>query len=137
MSAGDNPQFVRKCPKSEPGRLAANSQKRAIRGPFCEDRGQFIRARDCVAGAGGFEPRPKLSANPLIYCAICTPHPILVYSCVIQIASLKISRVSRRSSDRFKPERLVGDTAYGAAPMLNWLVEEKGIAPSLCSITYR
>jgi transposase len=29
------------------------------------------------------------------------------------------------------PERLVGDTAYGAAPMLNWLVEEKGIAPHI------
>ena len=36
-----------------------------------------------------------------------------------------------RTEERFglKPERLVGDTAYGAAPMLNWLVEEKGIAP--------
>jgi hypothetical protein len=38
-----------------------------------------------------------------------------------------------RTEERFglKPERLVGDTAYGAAPMLNWLVEEKGIAPDL------
>jgi hypothetical protein len=35
-----------------------------------------------------------------------------------------------RTEERFglKPERLVADTAYGAAPMLNWLVEEKGIA---------
>jgi len=35
-----------------------------------------------------------------------------------------------RTEERFglKPTRLVGDTAYGAAPMLNWLVEEKGIA---------
>ena len=30
-----------------------------------------------------------------------------------------------------KPERLVGDTAYGAAPMLNWLVEKKGISPHI------
>src|SRR5260370_23379936 len=30
-----------------------------------------------------------------------------------------------------KPERLVADTAYGAAPMLNWLVETKGIAPHI------
>ena len=32
-----------------------------------------------------------------------------------------------RTEQRFglKPERLVGDTAYGAAPMLNWLVEDK------------
>jgi transposase len=38
-----------------------------------------------------------------------------------------------RTEQRFglKPERLVGDTAYGAAPMLNWLVEEKGIAPHI------
>jgi hypothetical protein len=30
-----------------------------------------------------------------------------------------------------KPERLVGDTAYGAAPMLNSLVEAEGIAPHI------
>ena len=38
-----------------------------------------------------------------------------------------------RTEERFglKPERLVGDTAYGAAPMLNWLVEEKSIAPHI------
>jgi hypothetical protein len=38
-----------------------------------------------------------------------------------------------RTEERFglKPERLVGDTAYGAAPMLNWLVEEKDIAPHI------
>ena len=38
-----------------------------------------------------------------------------------------------RTEERFglKPERLVGDAAYGAAPMLNWLVEEKGIAPHI------
>jgi hypothetical protein len=35
-----------------------------------------------------------------------------------------------RTEERFglKPERLAADTAYGAAPMLNWLVEEKGRA---------
>src|SRR4051795_3007074 len=38
-----------------------------------------------------------------------------------------------RTEQRFglKPERLAGDTAYGAAAMLNWLVEEKGIAPHI------
>jgi len=38
-----------------------------------------------------------------------------------------------RTEERFglKPERLAADTAYGAAPMLNWLVEEKGIAPHI------
>ena len=38
-----------------------------------------------------------------------------------------------RTEERFglKPERLAADTAYGAAPMLNWLVEKKGIAPHI------
>jgi transposase len=30
-----------------------------------------------------------------------------------------------------KPQRLAGDTAYGAAPMLNWLIEEKQITPHI------
>lgn len=36
-----------------------------------------------------------------------------------------------RVEERFglKPRRLVGDTAYGTAPMLSWMVEEKKIAP--------
>src|SRR5213595_2756422 len=36
-----------------------------------------------------------------------------------------------RTEERFglKPQRLAADSAYGAAPMLNWLVEEKQIAP--------
>ena len=38
-----------------------------------------------------------------------------------------------RTEERFglRPERLAGDTAYGAASMLNWLVEEKQIAPHI------
>src|SRR5438270_7958150 len=38
-----------------------------------------------------------------------------------------------RTEGRFdiKPKLLAADTAYGAAPMLNWLVEEKGIAPHI------
>lgn len=38
-----------------------------------------------------------------------------------------IARVERRFG--MKPHRLVGDTAYGTAPMLAWMVEDKGIAP--------
>ncbi|MNJ01632.1 hypothetical protein D3C73_1613200 [compost metagenome] len=30
-----------------------------------------------------------------------------------------------------KPERLIGDTAYGSAPMLAWMVEEKDIEPHM------
>lgn len=37
----------------------------------------------------------------------------------------------QRVQERFdiKPNRLVGDTAYGSAPMLHWIVNEKGIEP--------
>ena len=36
-----------------------------------------------------------------------------------------------RVEDRFgiKPKRLIGDTAYGTAAMLNWIVETKQIEP--------
>jgi transposase len=38
-----------------------------------------------------------------------------------------------RTMDRFGlyPERLIADTAYGTAPMLGWLVEERGIEPHI------
>jgi transposase len=40
-----------------------------------------------------------------------------------------IERVERRFD--LKPKRLVGDTAYGAAPMLNWIVNDKQIEPHI------
>ena len=38
-----------------------------------------------------------------------------------------------RTMDRFGlyPERLIADSAYGSAPMLGWLVEERGIEPHI------
>jgi transposase len=38
-----------------------------------------------------------------------------------------------RTEERFglKPQRLAADTAYGSAPMLNWLVEDKQITPHI------
>jgi hypothetical protein len=41
-----------------------------------------------------------------------------------------------RTADRFGlyPERLAGDTAYGSAEMLNWLVEDRHIAPHITVI---
>ncbi len=38
-----------------------------------------------------------------------------------------IDRVEQRLG--LKPQRLVGDTAYGTAPLLGWMVEDKHIAP--------
>src|SRR5262249_49042858 len=39
----------------------------------------------------------------------------------------------RRTEERFglKPERLAADTAYGSAATLNWMVNEKRIAPHI------
>jgi transposase len=38
-----------------------------------------------------------------------------------------IDRVEKRH--HIKPQRLIGDTAYGTGPMLEWIVEGKGIEP--------
>jgi transposase len=48
-----------------------------------------------------------------------------------------IERVEKRFA--LKPQRLIGDMAYGAAPFLNWLVEEKQIEPHVpvCDKTQR
>ena len=44
-----------------------------------------------------------------------------------QASKAMLDRVEARFD--LKPKRLIGDTAYGTAPMLSWLVEEKDIAP--------
>src|SRR4029077_6220000 len=38
-----------------------------------------------------------------------------------------VDRVEQRFA--LTPERLIGDTAYGSAPMLAWMGEDKGIEP--------
>lgn len=45
----------------------------------------------------------------------------------VNSAKIMVDRVER--SFRLKPRRLVGDTAYGTAPMLAWMVDEKSIEP--------
>jgi transposase len=42
---------------------------------------------------------------------------------------LMIERVEQRF--HMKPQRLVGDTAYGTASLLGWMVNDKGIAPHI------
>src|SRR6266850_697650 len=48
-------------------------------------------------------------------------------SAEVDSARSMLERVEQRLS--LKPERLIGDTAYGAAPMLGWLVEQKKNEP--------
>lgn len=40
-----------------------------------------------------------------------------------------IDRVQK--THNLMPERLIADTAYGSGPMLDWLVEKRGIAPHI------
>ena len=50
-----------------------------------------------------------------------------------QAEVLAAKRMIERSLERFDlyPERLIGDTAYGSAEMLDWLVHERGIEPHI------
>jgi hypothetical protein len=50
-------------------------------------------------------------------------------SAEVDSARSMLERVEERL--KLKPERLIGDMAYGAAPMLAWLVEEKRIEPHI------
>jgi hypothetical protein len=45
----------------------------------------------------------------------------------VESTKVMIDRVEERFD--LSPERLIGDMAYGAAPMLAWMVEDKGIEP--------
>ena len=45
----------------------------------------------------------------------------------VESTKLMVDRVEQDLG--LKPERLIGDTAYGTAPMLEWMVKDKGIEP--------
>ena len=45
----------------------------------------------------------------------------------VEATKVMLERVEEKYG--MKPDRLVGDTNYGSAAILNWLIEEKGIAP--------
>lgn len=47
----------------------------------------------------------------------------------VESTKLMVDRVEARFD--IKPERLIADTAYGSAPMLAWMVEEKSIEPHI------
>ena len=47
----------------------------------------------------------------------------------VEATKTMLNRVEERLI--LKPERVIGDTAYGTGPMLHWLVEEKAITPHI------
>src|SRR5499433_4169669 len=73
------------------------------------------------------------SANYLID----TDHAIIVdveaTTAIRQAEVLAAKRMIERSREHFDlyPERLIGDSAYGSAEMLNWLVHDRGIEPHI------
>ena len=46
-----------------------------------------------------------------------------------EVASTRVMLDRIEARFALKPQRLIGDTAYGSAPMLAWLVDDKAIAP--------
>ena len=84
-----------------------------------------------LTGATGAPPFFAYSTNYLID----TAHGVIVdviatpahRAMEVESTKTMVDRVEQRFD--LKPERLIGDTAYGTAPMLAWMVEEKGLEP--------
>ena len=97
---------------------------------------KFVSPSDPAAQWTGAHKGPAFFAYSDNY-LIDVKFGVIVYveaSRAIRQAEVGAARTMiERTEERFglKPERLAADTAYGSAPMLNWLVEEKGIAPHI------
>ena len=84
-------------------------------------------------GAEGGVPYYAYSTNYLID----TAHGVILdveatpayRTAEVESTKLMIDRVESRFS--LIPDRLIADTAYGSAPMLAWMVDEKGIEPHI------
>jgi len=97
---------------------------------------KFISPADPAArwtGAHGGQAFFAYSTNYLID----TDHAIIVdveaTTAIRQAEVLAAKRMIERAMQRFDlyPARLLGDSAYGSAEMLNWLVHEQGIEPHI------
>lgn len=97
---------------------------------------KFVSPSDPAAQWTGALRGPAFFAYATNY-LIDTEHAVIVdveASRAIRQAEVGAARTMiDRTMDRFGlyPARLAGDTAYGAAEMLGWLVEEKGIEPHI------
>ena len=95
---------------------------------------KFISPADPAARWTGAQRGPTFFAYATNY-LIDLDHAVIVdveASRAIRQAEVGAARTMiERTQDRFGlwPERLAGDTAYGAAEMLDWLVHERGIEP--------
>ena len=73
------------------------------------------------------------SANYLIDADNAIIVDVEATTAIRQAEILAAKRMIERSLEHFDldPERLIGDTAYGSAEMLNWLVHDRGIEPHI------
>ena len=97
---------------------------------------KFVSPSDPAAQWTGALRGPAFFAYATNY-LVDTDHAVIVdveASRAIRQAEVGAARTMiDRAMDRFGlyPARLAGDTAYGAAEMLGWLVEDKGIEPHI------
>jgi len=97
---------------------------------------KFIAPADPAARWIAVRRGPAFFAYSVNY-LIDTENAIIVdveaTTAIRQAEVLAAKRMVERSLDGFDlyPEKLIGDTAYGNAEMLNWLVDEHGIAPHI------
>ena len=97
---------------------------------------KFISPADPAARWTGAHGGPAFFAYSANY-LIDLDHAIIVdveaTTAIRQAEVTAAKRMIERSMRRFGlyPERLIGDTAYGSAEMLDWLVHERGIEPHI------
>jgi len=97
---------------------------------------KFIAPSDPATRWTAAHRGPAFFAYSLNY-LIDVDHAIIVdveaTTAIRQAETLAATRMVERSLDRFDlyPERLIGDSAYGSAEMLNWLVHDRGIEPHI------
>jgi transposase len=95
---------------------------------------KFISPADPAArwtGAHGGQAFFAYSANYLIDLDHAVIVDVEASTAVRQAEVTTAKRMIERTAERFDlyPERLAGDSAYGSAEMLGWLVHERGIEP--------
>src|SRR3954463_8206410 len=97
---------------------------------------KFVSPSDPAArwtGAHGGQAFFAYSTNYLIDVENAIIVDVEATTAIRQAEVLAAKRMIERSMERFDlyPAKLIGDTAYGTAEMLNWLVNEHGIEPHI------
>src|SRR6185437_13935793 len=97
---------------------------------------KFVSPSDPAArwtGARGGQAFFAYSTNYLVDVENAIIVDVEATTAIRQAEVLAAKRMIERSIERFDlyPSRLIGDTAYGSAEMLNWLVHGQGIEPHI------